>query len=224
MLNAFTVDVEDYFQVSAFEKHIDRTEWNQYPHHVVENTKKILDLLASQNVHATFYILGWVANEYPAMVREIAEAGHELASHSYWHRLVYELTPDQFRQDLRDSKQAIEDASGVAVDAYRAPSFSITQKSIWALDVLAEEGFRCDSSIFPIVHDRYGMPGAKTTIHEIKTKSGSLWEFPPSVRNFGKLHVPISGGGYFRLFPTAFTINSFRRLNKSGQPLSLIHI
>ena len=218
MLNAFTVDVEDYFQVSAFEKHIDRTEWNQYPHHVVENTKKILDLLASQNVHATFYILGWVANEYPAMVREIAEAGHELASHSYWHRLVYELTPDQFRQDLRDSKQAIEDASGVAVDAYRAPSFSITQKSIWALDVLAEEGFRCDSSIFPIVHDRYGMPGAKTTIHEIKTKSGSLWEFPPSVRNFGKLHVPISGGGYFRLFPTAFTINSFRRLNKSGQP------
>jgi len=218
MLNAFTVDVEDYFQVSAFEKNIDRREWNQYPHHVVENTKKILELLASQDVRATFYILGWVANEYPAIVREIADAGHELASHSYWHRLVYELTPDQFREDLRDSKRAIEDASGVAVDAYRAPSFSITQKSIWALDVLAEEGFRCDSSIFPILHDRYGIPDAKTTIHEIKTKSGSLWEFPPSVRNFGKLQVPISGGGYFRLFPTIFTIDSFRRLNKGGQP------
>lgn len=218
MLNAFTVDVEDYFQVTAFEKHIQRSEWNQYPHHVIENTKKILDLLAKAEVRGTFYILGWVANEYPALIREISDAGHELASHSYWHRLVYELTPEQFRQDLRDSKRAIEDACGVEVDAYRAPSFSITQQSIWALDILAEEGFRCDSSIFPIVHDRYGIPGAKTTIHEIKTKSGSLWEFPPSIRNFGKLHVPISGGGYFRLFPTAFTIHSFRRLNKNGQP------
>lgn len=218
MLNAFTVDVEDYFQVSAFERNVERSQWNDYPHHVVDNTKRMLELLAKADVRGTFYILGWVANEYPALVQDIANAGHEIASHSYWHRLVYELTPDQFRQDLRDSKRAIEDACGIAVSSYRAPSFSITQKSIWALDVLAEEGFTCDSSIFPVVHDRYGIPGAKTTIHEIRTKSGSIWEFPPSVRNFGKIHVPISGGGYFRLFPNFFTIDSIRRLNRRSLP------
>jgi polysaccharide deacetylase family protein (PEP-CTERM system associated) len=218
MLNAFTVDVEDYFQVTAFEKHIQRADWNSYPHRVVDNTKRMLDLLASVDVKGTFYILGWVANEYPALVRGIVDAGHEVASHSYWHRLVYELTPDQFRQDLRDSKRAIEDACGQVVDAYRAPSFSITQKSIWALDVLVEEGFTCDSSIFPVVHDRYGIPGAKTTIHKLETKSGSLWEFPPSVRHIGKVPVPISGGGYFRLFPTAFTADSVKRLNRQSTP------
>ena len=218
MLNAFTIDVEDYFQVSAFEKNVARSQWNDFPHHVVDNTKRMLEMLAKSDVRATFYILGWVANEYPGLVREIADAGHEIASHSYWHRLVYELTPDEFRQDLRDSKRAIEDASGVVVDSYRAPSFSITQKSIWALDILAEEGFTCDSSIFPIVHDRYGIPGAKTEIHEITTQSGTIWEFPPSVRNIGKWHVPISGGGYFRLFPTFFTIDSFRRMNRQSLP------
>lgn len=218
MLNAFTVDVEDYFQVTAFEKNIDRSEWHDYPHHVVDNTKRMLDLLAQVDVRGTFYILGWVANEYPTLVREIADAGHEVASHSYWHRLVYELTPDQFRQDLRDSKKAIEDACGHVVDSYRAPSFSITQESQWALEILVEEGFRCDSSIFPIVHDRYGIPGAPTGIHEIETPAGKLWEFPPSVRKLAACHIPISGGGYFRLFPTFFTIDSFRRLNARATP------
>ena len=218
MLNAFTVDVEDYFQVTAFEKNIDRSEWHSYPHHVVANTRRILKLLANADVRGTFYILGWIANEYPSLVREIVDAGHEVASHSYWHRLVYELTPDQFRQDLRDSKRAIEDACGVEVDSYRAPSFSITEQSQWALEILVEEGFRCDSSIFPIVHDRYGIPGAKTVIHQIETPSGKLWEFPPSVRKLATCHIPISGGGYFRLFPTFFTVNSFRRLNEQSTP------
>ena len=214
MLNAFTVDVEDYFQVSAFENHIDRNRWDEFPHHVVDNTQRILDLLAEGQVHGTFFVLGWVAERYPALIQQIADAGHELASHSYWHRLVYELTPDEFREDLRKSRLAIEDACGVAVDCYRAPSFSITQKSIWALDILAEEGFTCDSSIFPILHDRYGIPGAKTGIHQIVTKSGSLWEFPPSVRRIGSANLPISGGGYFRLYPYFFTANSFQRINQ----------
>jgi len=213
MQNAFTVDVEDYFQVSAFEKNIARESWDDYPHHVVENTVRILDLLAEKEVTGTFFILGWVADRYPDLVRKIADVGHELASHSYWHRLVYELTPDEFREDLRRSKRAIEDAAGVAVTSYRAPSFSITQKSIWSLDVLAEEGFTSDSSIFPIVHDRYGIPGAKTEIHKLETKSGALWEFPPSIRKFAGMNLPVSGGGYFRIYPYPFTANSFRRIN-----------
>lgn len=219
MRNAFTVDVEDYFQVSAFEKHIRREEWCDYPHHVVDNTLRLLELLAKQEVRGTFFVLGWVAHQYPDLVRQIAAAGHELASHSYEHRLVYELTPKSFREDLRKSKRVIEDAAGVTVSSYRAPSFSITEKSIWALEVLVEEGFTSDSSIFPIVHDRYGMPGAKTCIHRIETKSGSLWEFPPSVRKIFGMNLPVSGGGYFRLYPYRFSAQSFRRINRiEGQP------
>lgn len=224
MQNAFTVDVEDYFQVSAFEKNIPRDTWFDYPHHVVDNTLRILDLLAEKEVKATFFVLGWVAEHYPNLVLRIAEAGHELASHSYWHRLVYELTPEGFREDLRMSKKAIEDAAGVSVTSYRAPSFSITQKSIWSLEILAEEGFTSDSSIFPIVHDRYGIPGARTDVHQIGTKSGPLWEFPPSIRRFAGMNLPVSGGGYFRLYPFAFTANSFRRINAVQQRPFMFYI
>lgn len=224
MLNAFTVDVEDYFQVSAFEKQIARSQWGDFPHHVVENTSRILDLLAEQDVKGTFFVLGWVADQYPQLVRQIAEAGHELASHSYWHRLVYELTPDQFRDDLRNSKRAIEDACGIAVDCYRAPSFSITRKSIWALEILVEEGFTCDSSVFPILHDRYGIPDAKTGIHQIQTASGLLWEFPPSVRRLAGMNLPVSGGGYFRLYPYAFSANSFRRINQRQNEAFMFYV
>lgn len=224
MLNAFTVDVEDYFQVSAFEKNIARSQWGDFPHHVVDNTERILDLLAEHEVKGTFFVLGWVADHYPQLVRRIADAGHELASHSYWHRLVYELTPEQFREDLRNSKRAIEDASGVAVDCYRAPSFSITRKSIWALEILVEEGFSCDSSVFPIVHDRYGIPDAKTGIHQIQTPSGPIWEFPPSVRRLAGMNLPVSGGGYFRLYPYAFTANSFWRINHQQNEAFMFYV
>jgi len=224
MLNAFTVDVEDYFQVSAFEKNIARSQWADFPPHVVDNTERILDLLAEHEVKGTFFVLGWVADHYPQLVRRIADAGHELASHSYWHRLVYELTPEQFREDLRNSKRAIEDASGVAVDCYRAPSFSITRKSIWALEILVEEGFSCDSSVFPIVHDRYGIPDAKTGIHQIQTPSGPIWEFPPSVRRLAGMNLPVSGGGYFRLYPYAFTANSFWRINHQQNEAFMFYV
>lgn len=213
MLNAFTVDVEDYFQVSAFERHIDRQTWNDYPHHVVENTNRLLDLLEKKQVLGTFFILGWVADQYPRLVEAIASRGHELASHSYWHRLVYELEPESFREDLLESRRAIEAASGVVVDAYRAPSFSITRKSIWALDVLVEEGFRLDSSVFPIVHDRYGIPGAETGIHEMETKSGTIWQFPASVSRIAGVNLPISGGGYFRLYPYKMSARLLRQIN-----------
>ncbi|MHB0954814.1 MAG: XrtA system polysaccharide deacetylase [Pirellulaceae bacterium] len=213
-LNAFSVDVEDYFQVSAFEKHVSRANWTSIPSRVIGNTQRLLELLDGHQIKATFFVLGWIARTYPELVREIDAAGHELASHSYWHQLVYELTPEQFRTDLIDSRKAIEDAAGRRVVIYRAPSFSITHRSLWALEILAEEGFQIDSSIYPIHHDRYGMPNAETRIHEVQTPSGSIWEFPPAVLRFGGLNVPISGGGYFRLYPLLLTVQGLRRINR----------
>src|SRR5690349_8919358 len=147
MLNAFTVDVEDYYHVSAFERTISRSCWGSFESRVVANTQKLLDILARYRVSGTFFILGWVADRFPNLIREIVDAGHDVGSHSYWHRLVYELTPVEFREDLRRSISAIEDAAGVKVACYRAPSFSITRRSLWALDILAEEGIKVDSSI-----------------------------------------------------------------------------
>ncbi len=216
--NAFTVDVEDYYQVSAFAKRIDRKSWSQYPERVVANTRSILELLQQADVKATFYVLGWVADRHPYLVREIAAAGHELGSHSYWHRLVYEMTPEEFRDDLRQSKQAIENAAGAPVTTYRAPSFSITQRSLWALDVLAEEGFRSDSSIFPVYHDRYGIPNAERRLHPLETASGAIWEFPPSVVRIAGMNLPVSGGGYFRLYPLRLSRRWLSHINRRDEP------
>ena len=213
LVNAFTVDVEDYFHVSAFESHIDRNDWECYPRRVANNTHKILNLLADHNVHGTFFVLGWIAERMPTLVQEIQAAGHEIASHSYWHRLIYQLSPKQFREDVRRSKSLLEDISGQRISIFRAPSFSITRKSRWALEVLVEEGFTIDTSIFPIYHDRYGIPGAPCEIHEIQTDSGSLWEFPPSVVRYGRWNIPVSGGGYFRLYPGKWTLNWLDRVN-----------
>jgi polysaccharide deacetylase family protein (PEP-CTERM system associated) len=217
ILNAFTVDVEDYFQVSAFEKHVHREAWDRYPCRVVDNTRRIMDLLQRHEVRATFFVLGWIARRFPNLAREIDAAGHEIGSHGYWHRLIYEQTPEQFRRDLRQSRAALEDAIGRRVSAYRAASFSITEQSLWALEILAEEGFSVDSSVFPIRHDRYGIPGAEPRLHRRETPCGGLWEFPPSVARFLRLHVPVSGGGYFRLFPLAWTCYWLRRINRIEQ-------
>lgn len=216
--NAFTVDVEDYYHVSAFERHIDRRKWNEYPQRVADNTARILDLLAEHDVRATFYVLDWVAEKHPALVRRIASEGHELGSHSYGHHLVYQMTPEAFRSDLRRSKAALEHAAGVSVETYRAPSFSITAHSMWALDILVEEGFTSDSSIFPIRHDRYGVPNAEPGIHRLETKSGCLWEFPPSVVRMAGMNLPVSGGGYFRLYPYLITALCLQRINRCGRP------
>src|SRR6266567_1327748 len=154
-----SVDVEDYFQTEAFSHAAPRQDWDRYPLRVVDNTKRLLDLFDAYDAKATFFILGWVANRAPGLVREIAARGHELACHSYWHRTVYSLSPQEFRQDTRDALRAIQDAAGIGVSGYRAPTWSITRRSLWAIDVLAEEGFSYDSSIYPVHHDLYGIPG-----------------------------------------------------------------
>jgi polysaccharide deacetylase family protein (PEP-CTERM system associated) len=215
ILNAFTVDVEDYYQVSAFEKHVHRDEWDQWESRVVASTQRLLTLLDRHSVKGTFFVLGWVAQRYPQLVREIHDRGHEIGSHGYWHRLIYENSPEEFRADLRRSRDVLEDVTGVRVTAHRAASFSITARSLWALEILAEEGFTVDSSIFPIRHDRYGIPGAEPRLHQLTTPAGQLWEFPPSVARFGRMNLPVSGGGYFRLYPFVLTSYCLRKINRA---------
>lgn len=205
IVNAFTVDVEDYFQVTAFERYIPRSKWADFPSRVVQNTHRLLELLARHRVHGTFFVLGWTAERFPQLVRDIHAAGHEIGSHSYWHRLIYELTPGEFRDDLRRSRDVLTDIIGEKVTCYRAPTFSITRKSWWALEILVEEGFTVDSSVVPIRHDRYGVPDSNPYIHRIDTPSGALIEFPACVYRAAKFNLPVGGGGYFRLYPFAFT-------------------
>ncbi len=216
--NAFTVDVEDYYHVSAFEGYVDR-RWDSFPSRIVANTRRILEILGAADVRATFFVLGWVAERFGSLVREIRECGHEIGSHGYGHELIYRLAPEAFRADLIRARNVLEDAIGEPVRAYRAPSFSITRRSTWALEILAQQGIRYDSSVFPIRHDRYGIPGARADIHRIDTPSGMLWEFPPSVVRIAGINVPISGGGYFRLYPLALSLRWLRQVNrKHGQP------
>jgi polysaccharide deacetylase family protein (PEP-CTERM system associated) len=180
-LNALTIDVEDYYHVSGFEHCIDRRDWDSFESRVGPSTERLLDCLEAADVRATFFVLGWVAERQPSLVRAIRAAGHEVGCHSYAHRLVYEQTPAEFRADLRRGLRTLEDALGEPVTAYRAPSFSITQQSLWALDILVEEGITLDSSIYPTHHDRYGLPGTPLGPHRIDLPAGPLWEFPPPV-------------------------------------------
>jgi len=217
-----SVDVEDYFQVEAFAGTISRENWNQYPCRVVENCHRLLEMFDRHEVKATFFVLGWVAQRFPGIVREICERGHELACHSFWHRRVDSLTPAQFRSDTREACRAIEQAASVRVLGYRAPTWSITQQSLWALDVLAEEGFEYDSSIYPIHHDLYGIPGAKRYPYLRHCKNGrSLMEFPPATVRIAGANFPAAGGGYLRIFPLAYTSWVFRQFEKIGRPLVL---
>ena len=214
-LNAMTVDVEDYFQVSAFERYVDRGQWDRWECRVVANTHRVLRLLERRGVRATFFVLGWIADRYPALVRDIHADGHEIGSHGYWHRLIYEQSPQEFRDDLRQSRDVLQDIVGARVTAYRAPSFSVTRRSLWALEILAEEGFLTDSSVFPIYHDRYGMPDADPAPHAIATSRGPLWEFPAAVVPFARWNLPVGGGGYFRLYPLRWTLFCLRRINRT---------
>ena len=217
--NAISIDVEDYFQVSGFEKCVSRKDWDLYPSRVVQNTRQLLAIFDRHKVRATFFVLGWVAEKYPFLVKEICAQGHELGSHSYWHRLIYTMTPDEFRDDLRRSIDILQEISGQKITSFRAPSFSITNQSLWALDILAEEGILHDSSVFPTRHDRYGIPNAPANIHTVETTANNLWEFPMSVARWRRLSLPASGGGYFRLYPYAVTRYLISRINRSGRPL-----
>ena len=216
LLNALTVDVEDYFQVSNFA--VPPSQWDRMESRVCRNTDRLLALFEQAGTYATFFVLGWVAERFPELVRRIHNAGHELASHSYDHGLVYDKTPEQFAHDLRRAKTAIEDAAGVPIYGYRAPSFSITERSLWALDVLVEEGYRYDSSIYPIRHDRYGIPSWSRHIQRVQRKSGSIWELPGSTIARGGVNWPMGGGGYFRILPYWWTRRGIAALNREGQP------
>jgi len=216
--NSLTVDVEDYFQVSAFSDRVCRLTWDKMESRVEENTNKLLSLFDELRVRGTFFILGWIAERYPQLIKRIASDGHEIASHGYWHQLVYDLTPEEFAKDIIDSRDAIANACGVEVTAYRAPSFSIVQRSLWALDILVEHGFRVDSSIFPIRgHHRYGIPNAIKEIHQLETSQGTICEFPPSAWTSGRMSIPI-GGGYFRLFPLSLTMQAIKAVRQAGRP------
>jgi len=213
VLNAMTVDVEDYFHVSAFAEFVDPSQWPSYESRVCDNTVRILNIFEQADVHATFFVLGWVAERFPTLIQRIHDAGHELASHSYDHGLVYNKDPEAFCADLRRARQAIEQATGVAVRGYRAPSFSITERSLWALDVLISEGYTYDSSIYPIHHDRYGIPGWRRHIHRVYRDGTAIWELPGStVRHLG-MNLPMGGGGYFRLLPYWWTSSGIQTLN-----------
>ncbi len=222
-VNVLTVDVEDYFHASAFAPVAPRDQWPQFESRVVRNTDRLLEMFARAGARATFFVLGWVAQREAALVRRIAEAGHELASHSYWHRLVYDLTPAEFRQDLRQARDVIEQAAGVPVRGFRAPSFSVTRRSLWAFDVLAEEGYAYDASIFPIRHDRYGIPDAPRHPHWIERPAGQVLELPGTTVCYGRFRLPI-GGGYFRLLPYELTRRAIRRLNASERQAAIFYV
>jgi polysaccharide deacetylase family protein (PEP-CTERM system associated) len=225
MRNALTVDVEDYFQVAAFARQIHPATWDGIPLRVEANTKRLLDLFAEHQVNATFFVLGWVAERCPGLVRAIVERGHEVACHGYSHQLIYDQTPAVFREETARAKACLEDQTQRPVLGYRAASYSITQRSLWALDTLVELGFAYDSSIFPIHHDRYGIPGSPRWPHRLRAPAGgSLVEFPPSTLELLGYRLPVGGGGYFRLYPYAVTRFALRRLNQAERRAFIFYV
>ncbi len=215
--NALTIDVEDYFQVSAFAPHIARADWPRLECRVEANIERILLLLDSRRIHATFFTLGWIAERYPAMLRRVAAAGHEVASHGYAHLRASEQSAAQFADDVRRSKAILEQITGLAVRGYRAPSFSIGAANLWAFDVLREAGYRYSSSIYPIRHDHYGMPDAPRFAWRPRGPHGVL-ELPVSTVRLRGRNLPAGGGGYFRLMPYALSRWLLRRINsRDGQ-------
>ena len=224
--NALTIDVEDYFHVSAFEDYISSEHWEGCEQRVADNTRRVLDLLEDFHFHGTFFILGWVAHRHPDLIRAIKAAGHEIACHGYGHQRILHQSPAAFRRDVAAAKALLEDIAGQPVLGYRAPSYSITPDTLWALDILIEEGFTYDSSIFPIAHDLYGFPGAYPHPHRIRRPGGDILEFPPTTLRLGLLGktfaVPIAGGGYLRLFPNWFIRWGLGRVNRrDAQPCLL---
>lgn len=228
ILNALSVDVEDYFQVSLFESAVDRQQWDSMEPRVESNTDRLLAIFADSGVAATFFLLGWVAERYPDLVRRIHQQGHELAVHGYDHRRITTQTPIEFRQDVRMSKQIIEDVAGERVIGYRAPSYSVVEETTWALKILSEEGFEYDSSIFPIHHDLYGIPDSPRYPWIIRQGDGGsklpLWEFPISTVRVMGTNFPFVGGGYLRQFPMFFIRWGMRRVNHGEQQPVMIYI
>lgn len=214
---AMSVDVEDYFHTEAMTKVINRSLWDRMPTRVVHNTERLLDIFSKHEIRATFFVLGWVAEKFPALVRQMVRRGHEVGCHSYWHRPIYTLSRDEFREDTRRAKEVTEDAAGTSVSAYRAPSFSLTQGTEWAAKILVEEGFEYDSSVHPVRHDLYDNRNAPR--HPYSLCDGALLEIPISTVKLGGTNFPVAGGGYFRILPYAYVrwgLNSFWRSEKQA--------
>ena len=219
ILNALSVDVEDWFHVSLFRHHIKRSQWNELENTVVSNVCRILELFSEHGARATFFILGWVAERYPEIVIAIQEQGHEIASHGYGHKVIYEQSPDEFFEDVQRSIDILEGITGEKVKGYRAPSYSITRESLWAWETLADLGLQYDSSVFPIKHDLYGIADApRFPFNVYVSGKGKLIEFPIStIQIFGK-NVPMAGGGYLRLYPYWFFKYGIEKINAENKP------
>jgi polysaccharide deacetylase family protein (PEP-CTERM system associated) len=224
IVNAMSIDVEDYFHVSVFDGIVPRSQWDTMESRVVRNTERLLDIFDEFEVHSTFFVLGWVGERYPELVKTIASRGHEVASHGYAHRLVYDQTRAAFRDDVRRAKAILEDASGRRVIGYRAPSYSITPRSLWALDILIEEGYAYDSSIFPIRHDRYGIPVSDRRPYRIDRVGSSIIEVPASTTRVGPLNFPVAGGGYFRILPYWWTRWGVNRVNEAERRPAVFYL
>lgn len=218
--NALTVDVEDYFQVSALAPYIARADWERIPCRVERNVERILELLAESGSQATFFTLGWIAERYPQLVRRIVDGGHELASHGYAHLRIHEQTPSEFALDIRRAKALLEDLAGREVKGYRAPSFSIGRKTLWAFDCIAEAGYRYSSSVYPIRHDLYGMPDSPRFPYR---PSADLLEIPVTTTRLLNRNLPAGGGGYFRLLPYCASRALIRRVNRIDRKPSVFY-
>lgn len=217
--HVLSFDVEEHFQVAAFWSAARRREWDQLSSRVERNTRKISDLLLEHSTGATFFVLGWVAERHPDLVKDLAQQGHEIASHGYGHELVSTQTPAQFREDVRRSKQILEDLIGRQVVGYRAPSFSISSRTEWAISVLIEEGYRYDSSIYNRFRSAQGSKAINTETYQLETRAGTIWEVSPSTMNACGLQLPVAGGGYFRLFPYAASKMFLKNLERQGSQL-----
>ena len=217
-MHCLSFDVEEHFQVSAFWSEARRQQWDKYESRVENNTRKLVELLAQHDTKATFFVLGWVAERYPGLVKLLAGQGHEIASHGYGHELVSTQSPEQFRHDVRKAKCILEDLTGSPVLGYRAPSFSITDESQWALAILVEEGYRYDSSMYDRFHRSENARGSSGIV-QIDTVAGGIWELSPSTLNVWGFQVPVAGGGYFRLFPYATSKTFLQRLERQGARL-----
>ena len=224
-LNAMTVDVEDYFHVQAFAGVIGRSDWECYPSRVERNTLRLLEMFSRRQVRATFFVLGWVAEKFPGLVQAIYKAGHRIGCHGYAHRVIYEGDEMDFRNDVRRARHIIEDITGIPVTSFRAPSYSITSATLWAFEVLGEEGFEYDSSVFPVIHDNYGIPNAPRFPYIKRLKCGrQISEFPPSTLRFLGSNIPVAGGGYLRLLPYRLTAWAIHHLNEIEQQPAMVYL
>jgi polysaccharide deacetylase family protein (PEP-CTERM system associated) len=225
MRNALTFDIEEYFHAEAFARVLRPEEWPSLTSRVVPTTERLLDILDYADAHATFFVLGWVAERYPALVKDIAARGHEIACHGYGHQMIQRQSRLEFAKDVQRAKTAIEDAAGVSVVGFRAPTFSVTRETLWSLEVLWESGFLYDSSIFPITHDRYGIPDAPRFPYRVPIMNGhDLAEFPLSTISVLGRRLPVAGGGYFRLLPYSATRRAIRHLNKQEHQPAIVYL